>query len=102
MWCDAFCIPNSAENIDTAHAFINEAIGGKEQAFQAKHTICGTPSTSSAIELMDEETKQPVRLQPTWTVLKKTPFLGIPPRESTEFATYDEWVQAYQDLKSGI
>ena len=34
-WCDALCIPTSAENLDTAHAFINEAIGGKEQAFLA-------------------------------------------------------------------
>lgn len=100
-WCDAFCIPTSAENVDTAHAFINEAIGGKEQAFLAKHTICGTPA-KSAIAHMDEDTKSLYDYANMDAVLTKTPFLGIPPRESAEFATYDEWVQAYQDLKSGI
>jgi spermidine/putrescine transport system substrate-binding protein len=27
---------------------------------------------------------------------------GIPPLQSTEFATYDEWVAAWQEFKAGM
>jgi spermidine/putrescine-binding protein len=101
MWSDALCIPTSAENVDTAHAFINEAMSAAPQAWQAKHTICGSPNRK-AVELMDADTKGLYDYANLDEVLKSTPLLGIPPRESEEFATYDEWVQAYQDLKSGI
>ena len=68
---------------------------------QAKKTICGTPN-SKAVALMDADTKGLFDYANLNEVLKNTPLLGIPPRESKEFATYDEWVQAYEGLKSGI
>ena len=101
MWCDALCVPISTGNPDTAHAFINEGIGAAPQAWQAKHTICGSPNRK-AVDLMDPDTKGLYDYAKLDEVLKKTPLLGIPPRESTEHATYDEWVQAYEGLKSGI
>jgi spermidine/putrescine-binding protein len=101
MWSDALCIPKSTGNIDTAHAFINEAMGAPAQAWQAQHTICGSPN-SKAVELMDADTKGLFDYANLNELLKKIPLLGIPPRESSEFATYDEWVQAYEGLKSGI
>ena len=51
---------------------------------------------------MDEETRSLFDYSDLDTVLKNTPLLGIPPRESDDLATYDEWVQAYEGLKSGI
>jgi spermidine/putrescine-binding protein len=101
LWCDALCIPTSAVNVDTAHAFINEAMGAKEQAFLSQHTICGTPSRR-AVDVMDADTKSAYSYATLDEDLKQTPLKGIPPRESTEHATYDEWVQAYEGLKSGI
>lgn len=101
LWCDALCIPISSQNVETAHAFINEAMGASEQAYLSKLTICGTPSRK-AVGKMDADTKSQYSYDTMDEDLKRTPLKGIPPRESTEFATYDEWVQAYQDLKSGI
>lgn len=101
LWCDALCIPTSSENVETGHAFINEAISAGPQAALAKHTVTGTPSRR-AVEIMDADTKSAYSYDTLDEDLKNTPLKGIPPRESTEFATYDEWVQAYQDLKSGI
>ncbi len=101
MWSDALCIPKSTGNPDGALAFINEAMGATAQAAQAKKTICGTPN-SKAVALMDADTKGLFDYANLNEVLKNTPLLGIPPRESKEFATYDEWVQAYEGLKSGI
>ena len=101
MWSDALCLPNSASNIDTAYAFMNECIGPKAQAWQAARCVCGTVN-KNAIELMDEETRSLFDYSDLDTVLKNTPLLGIPPRESDDLATYDEWVQAYEGLKSGI
>ncbi len=101
MWSDALCVPKSTGNIDTAHAFINEAIGASAQAWQAQHTICGSPNSKS-VALMDADTKGLFDYAALQEVLKNTPLLGIPPRESKEFAIYDDWVQAYEGLKSGI
>ena len=75
--------------------------GAAPQAWQAQHTICGSPNRK-AVDLMDPDTKGLYEYAKLDEVLKTTPLLGIPPRESTEHATYDEWVQAYEGLKSGI
>ncbi len=89
-------------NLDTAHAFINEAMGAAPQAFLSKHTICGSAEPQGR-GAHGRRHQGAYRLcQRSTRYLKKTPLKGIPPRELTEHATYDEWVQAYQDLKSGI
>lgn len=101
MWSDALCIPKSVGNIDTAYAFINEVMGPLPQAAQSKRNICGSPSRK-AVEAMDDDTRSLFDYAKLDDVLKNTPLLGIPPRESDDIATYDEWVQAYENLKVGI
>ena len=101
MWTDALCIPHTTGNLDTALAFINEAMSAQVQAWQAQHTVCGSPNRK-AVDLMDADTKALFDYASIDAVLKNVPLLGIPPRESAELATYDEWVQAYEGLKSGI
>ena len=101
MWSDALCIPKSSGNIDTAYAFINEVMGPGPQAAIAQRNICGSPSRKAA-EVMDDATRALFDYANLDGILKQTPLLGIPPRESADIATYDEWVQAYENLKVGI
>ena len=101
LWCDALCVPKTTGNSDTAHAFINEMMGGPTQAWLAQHTVCGS-ANRKAVDLMDADTKALFDYAKLDDLLKSAPLNGIPPRESTEHATYDEWVQAYEGLKSGI
>lgn len=101
LWSDALCIPKSTGNIDTAYAFINEVMGAGPQAAIAQRNICGSPSRRAA-EVMDEATRALFDYANLDGILKQTPLLGIPPRESADLATYDEWVQAYEGLKSGM
>ena len=101
LWSDALCIPKSAANVDTAYAFINENMAGPVQAAMAKRNVCGA-ITRTATSFMDPDTKALFDYDNLEALLKNTPLLGIPPRESADLATYDEWVQAYEGLKSGI
>ncbi|MBL4929416.1 ABC transporter substrate-binding protein [Fuscibacter oryzae] len=101
MWCDAWFTPRAAENIDTAHAYINETLKPEYQAKLAKATTSGCVN-HNAVALMDEETRALFNYDDLDSVFKTSPLEGIPPRESDEFATYDDWVRAYEDLKIGL
>ncbi|MCO6055559.1 extracellular solute-binding protein [Pseudomonas sp. MOB-449] len=101
MWCDAWFMPVSATNPDTAHAFINESISPKVQAEVCKSVIGGTVS-KAAIDLMDAETRSYFDYTNLAEVLKKSPLQGIPPFSSDKYATFDMWVQKWTDFKSGF
>ena len=101
LWCDALCVPHTTGNSETAHAFINEFMSAPAQAWLAQHTVCGSANNKS-VALMDADTKALFDYANLDEVMKKNSLKGIPPRESKEYAAYDEWVQAYEGLKSGI
>ncbi|MEZ5924204.1 MAG: extracellular solute-binding protein [Hyphomicrobiaceae bacterium] len=101
MWCDAWFTPKTAKNRDTALAYINETLAAAPQASLANRAVTGVV-TKGAVPLLDEATRALFDYNDLDSVFKSAPMLGIPPRESTEFATYDEWVRAYEDFKTGI
>ena len=101
MWSDALFIPTAADNIDTAYGFINEAMDPEVQARLAEATTSGTVSKKAA-ELLNEETRALFDYNDFDSVFENSPLEGIAPRESEEFATYDDWVRAYEDLKIGL
>lgn len=100
MWCDAWFTPISVDNIETAHAFINEAVRPDVQASVAAAVTAGAV-TKGAVELMDDKTRALFDYSDLDAVFKNAPLLGIPPRESDKYATYADWVAAWNEFKAG-
>lgn len=101
MWCDAWFIPTSATNIETAHAFINESLTPKVQASAAKTTVSGAV-VKAAVAEMDDATRALFDYNNLEEVFKKAPLPDIPPRESDKYAIYDQWVEAWTAFKGGF
>ncbi len=101
MWCDAWFMPISAQNIDTAYAFMNEAVAAKTQAEVAK-AVTGGAVNKHAPALMDADTRALFDYGNLPEVFRKSPLQGQPPRTSDTYATYDEWTQAWTDFKSSF
>ncbi|MBY3381813.1 ABC transporter substrate-binding protein [Rhizobium laguerreae] len=101
MWCDAWFIPPSATNVETAYAFINESLNPKAQAEVCK-AIVGGAVQKTAVELMDDATRALFDYDNLDEVFRNAPLQGIPPRASDSYATYDQWVEKWTEFKSGF
>ncbi|GLK69878.1 ABC transporter substrate-binding protein [Hansschlegelia plantiphila] len=101
MWCDAWFMPKTSVNTDTAHAFMNQAISPEVQAAVCK-AVTGGSVNKHAPALMDADTKALFNYADLPEVFRKSPLQGQPPRTSDKYATYDEWTQAWADFKSSF
>lgn len=101
VWADAWFIPKTAENIETAHAFINEALEPEIQASISKTAVAAAVS-KKAPALMDAGTKALFDYDNFDQQFKTMKVYGQPPRTSTEFATYDDWLQVWADFRAGF
>jgi spermidine/putrescine-binding protein len=99
-WCDAWFMPPSVDNPDTAYEFMNLAISPEIQAKVAARNSSGVVS-SKAVDMLPAETKALFDYSDVPGIFKSSPLLGIPPLESTEFATYADWVAAWNEFKAG-
>ncbi len=61
LWADAWFLPTTSQNIDTAHAFINQALSPQVQADACSSTV-GDCVNRKAIPLLDAKTRA-VRLR---------------------------------------
>jgi len=100
MWCDAWFTPISVDNSDTAHDFINLAVDPAAQAQTAKAVTAGAVNRK-ALDHMDDATKALFDYSNLDAVFKAAPLYGIPPRESDTYATYSDWVDAWNEFKVG-
>ncbi|QCJ01105.1 ABC transporter substrate-binding protein [Agrobacterium larrymoorei] len=100
-WCDAWFIPKTAENVDTAYEFMNQSLDPVVQASAAK-TAAGASVSSKSLVHMDDDTKALFDYANIDSALAKSPIRPLPPGSSDKFATYDDWMQGWSDFKSGI
>jgi len=100
LWVDAWFVPPSADNVETALAFVNEALSPQAQA-----DICmrlnQAPVSKEAVALMDDAARARIDYD-NLAAYFAGGLPGIPPLESEEFATYDDWISAWQEFKAGI
>lgn len=101
MWSDSWFIPVTATNPEAAYAYINEMAGPEGSAKLAKANACGTPNRK-AVPLLDEITRSFFDYENLSADLANSPMQGLPPRESAEFATFDDWVAAWEEFKLGF
>lgn len=101
MWSDAFFTPITAKNRNAANSYINGIISPEVQAKHAAATLSGTIN-KKALLLMDDATRALFDYNDLSGIFKKAPFAKIPPVQSEEFATFDDWMRAYTDFKAGF
>lgn len=99
-WCDAWFMPHSVDNEETAYEFLNLSVSPEIQAKVAARNACGVVS-SKAVDLLAPETKALFDYSDVPGIFKSSPLLGIPPLESDTLATYEEWVAAWNEFKAG-
>ena len=100
--------PSTADNVDTVHGWINEAIDPVINARAAEYLVAAVTVEKSA-EMLNKATKE---LYPyddldlgdsTGDRLKKlfeaAPFYGTPPSESDEFITFSEMSENWEKIK---
>lgn len=102
LWVDAWFIPVSSDNVEQAHAFINEALAPEVQASVATAVNQAVVSRAAA-GLMDETNRARFDYDNIDRLFAAYGLPGIPPQEEDgTHATYDQWVAAWQDFRAGI
>jgi spermidine/putrescine transport system substrate-binding protein len=99
-FCDAYAIPPGADNVDTAHAWINEAISPEVNAAANAELIAGVTVTG-AIDLLPKNIRSLYPYDDLDSFLAQAPLYNNPPNESDEFVTIDRVLSAWQELKAG-
>ncbi|MCJ7569443.1 MAG: extracellular solute-binding protein [Anaerolineales bacterium] len=96
---DAFAIPAGADNYDTAIAWINESLSPEVQACQAAALAAGVVNPE-AVPLLDEATANLYPYETINEVFEKAPVYSLPPLESDQYATYDDWLSMWEEAKA--
>jgi spermidine/putrescine transport system substrate-binding protein len=96
---DAFAIPAQADNYDTSIEWINEALSPQVQACAAAALSAGVV-TPDAVQYLDEKTAQLYPYDKIEDVFTKAPVYSLPPRESDTYATYDDWLSMWEEVKA--
>lgn len=96
---DAFAVPQGCDNRDTVLAWINESLGPEMQACQAKALAAGVVNPK-AVPLTEASVAAMYDYKNLEKIFEIAPVFDMAPRESTEYAIYDDWVAAWEELKA--
>jgi len=107
-FCDLYAIPSTADNGDTVHAWINQALDPIANARIAEYLVAAVTVEASAAEInADTKALYPYddlelgddtgeRLQ---KLFELAPFYGMPPSESDEYITFSEMSENWEEIK---
>jgi spermidine/putrescine transport system substrate-binding protein len=96
---DAYAIPTNADNAVTAMAWMNHAISPEIQACQAVALSAGVVNPE-AVPLLDSTVASMYDYNNIDNIFTMAPFYSMPPREKGEYATYDDWLSMWEDVKA--
>ncbi len=99
-YCDAYAIPSTVDNLDTAHAWVNLALDPQVNAENAEYLVAGV-TVEAAVPLLDEATASLYDYSDVESFFAKAPLYNNPPTESDEYLTFPQWQEAWQELKAG-
>jgi spermidine/putrescine-binding protein len=97
-FCDLYAIPTTADNVDTALAWFNEAISPEVNAAAAQFLV-GAVTVADAVQHLDEATAALYPYAEIDSLLERAPFYNNPPVDSDEYVTYQEWIDTWQEIK---
>jgi spermidine/putrescine transport system substrate-binding protein len=101
LWVDAWFITKSAQNIDSAHAFINAALDPQVQAAVAM-AVRESPVSRQAVSHLSDS----ARSQVDYTSVDKIFQAGLPGIPAAQvsdksMASYADWLEAWESFKAG-
>ncbi len=97
-FCDSYAIPPTSDNVDAAHAFINEGLDAHVNA-EAANYLAGPPTCQASVPFLDPEIAKTYDFDHFDEFVQKAPFYPNPPVSSDQYATYDKVVAAWQEIK---
>jgi len=98
-YVDAYAIPPTSDNRATTLAFINEVLTKEIQAAQAL-SLAACVVREDAVPLLDASVKNLVPYDNLDMIWEKAPFTDLPPQESDTYATYADWIAAWEAFKA--
>jgi spermidine/putrescine transport system substrate-binding protein len=98
-FCDLYAIPSTSDNVDTALAWFNEAIDPQVNAAAAEYLVAAV-TVADAVQHLDAATAALYPYEELESLLERAPFYNLPPVESDEFVTYQEWTDTWQEVKA--
>jgi len=98
--CDCWSIPSTADNVDAAHAWINETLDPKVHAAAADNVVGGV-TVNAAQPMVSKAVSQFYPVEQLEASLEKAPLYNNPPVQSDEFVTFEEMLKGWQELKAG-
>jgi spermidine/putrescine transport system substrate-binding protein len=96
---DAYAIPVGADNVESALAWINEALSPEAQACQATSLAAGVVNLK-ALPLLDKATTSMYGYDNLDEYFKKVKFYGYPPTTSDQVATFEQWNNTWAEIKA--
>jgi spermidine/putrescine transport system substrate-binding protein len=97
--CDAWAVPVTLKNPDTAYAWINEAISPQVQAEMA--IALGTGVTSpDAVKLLPTEQRKAYPYEKLENFFKLAPVFGFPQKKSG-VVPHEEWLSEWAKIQAG-
>jgi spermidine/putrescine-binding protein len=96
---DAYAIPPTSDNVDSAHAFINQGIDPQVNAEAANYLVGGT-TVADSVPLLTPDIAALYDYSTIDTWFDRAPLYNNPPVESDEFVTIDKVIATWQELKA--
>lgn len=96
---DAYAIPVTADNVETAHAWINEGLDPKVNAEAANFLIGGTVCAPS-VELLNPDVAEIYPYTDLESFFERAELIRLPPVQSDTYVTLDEVQSAWQEVKA--
>lgn len=95
---DAYAVPPSTDNLATTMAFIDHTLSPEIQAAQSK-SLAGGIVNMKARPLLHESVKNLYDYDDLDSLFALAPFTDLPPQESDQYTTYEDWVAAWEAFK---
>ena len=89
-FADAYAIPSTVDNLDTAHAWINQVLDPQANAEAAIYLVAGV-TVEAAQPLLDEATASLYDYSDVESFFAAAPLYNNPPIESDEYVTIGQW-----------
>lgn len=99
-FCDAWAIPPTADNVDTALAWINQVISPEINAKAAEYLVGGV-TVADAVPLLDATTKSLYPYDQLDHLLEVAPFFNNPPVQSDQYVTIETVIKDWADIVAG-
>jgi spermidine/putrescine transport system substrate-binding protein len=96
---DAYAIPPTVDNVDAAHAFINQSLDPRVQA-QVAAFVNGGVTVEAAVPLLNRAAAGLYDYAALDSLFEKVPMYNNPPTESDEFLTIGDWQKRWDELKA--